>query len=1779
MSKTPLTIAGSYGYLQDAFLRFYNTAYELRDEQVSAEREKLLRSEGVAFTPPFVELMPTYEPSTETLGDVLAEAGLPEAGPLLRSGLMPYEHPYTHQADALRHSLAGRDVVVGTGTGSGKTESFLLPVITRLVRESASWSIATNTGSTAWWHGSAPYMPQRSANQGRHDAVRSLILYPMNALVEDQLLRLRQALDSQAAHAWYAEHTGGQPFYFGRYTGRTPVAGTRLRATSQRVDNLRRTLRQADARHRALVDRIKEGDLPPEARYFLPSMTGAEMRSRWDMQEAAPDILITNYSMLSIALSRDDEAPIFEQTRRWLEASTEHVFTLVVDELHMYRGTSGTEVAFLLRRLLHRLGLDVRSDQLSVIGTSASISDDESGRRYLSEFFSRPADRFEFVRETDVTREPTDLTHLGHALLAEDWQATDMPDDTTLRHACESAISADGESRPRSISEVASRLFPLVGQDDAELAFDRLLQHLGSNESPGARFRGHLLFRTIQGLWACSSPTCDVVDPALQSPSRRVGKIYATPRFTCDCGNRILELLYCESCGETMLGGFAVKNNGREFVLASAADLEDLPDHPKAGRNASTYRVYWPTDRRAVVPSWSRQGRQQEGDPARPAYTMTFKAAALRPGTGQLSIGRGQRTGMVFTLEGKRVPGAEERMPAFPTKCPSCGDDRELQWNGVPESRNRSRSPIRTQGVGFDRANQVVTGAMRRLLDSNLVVFSDSRQGAARVAANLELAHYLDLVRALVLDELRSSHDTRRLIEGYLGRGDTSAEARAAFTEFKARDGVAAMAMTMRAQGMPLDATDLAAIERAEQQLAGAPTLVDVGRLIEPRLLMLGVNPAGPAALLQMTKGSRGAPGESWTSCYRWDSALPRADEGALAPEMKALLENIRDELYKQVVRTAFSGGDRDVESLGLAYAVPASPVALPELPERVADQFVSSILRLMLRARRLPWFNDAKNGWPTSVKKYADAVAEKHTGGGGGDLLAGIESRLKVGEATGYRLRPDQVRLRHVTDAQIWRCSVCRARHLHESATCCTACGGTLNRETLDVGVGEDYYRWLATEAGGVYRLHCEELTGQTDPLDAQSRQARFQGVFLDDSEVPVVDQVDVLSVTTTMEAGVDIGALKGVVMANMPPQRFNYQQRVGRAGRRAEHLALALTVCRGARSHDEHYFSHPESITGDPPPQPFLDTSSVPIVTRAFQADVLNRLFDAVARADEVDAFDGGRSVHGQFGETQTWIDQTTVQRAARTWLNANRTLMERIARTLCAHTRLPENTPADLVQRARTDLLPAITETARSSRSPELAQSLAEGGLLPMFGFPTQVKVLHAIHPFREPNTLDRDAHIAISEFAPGSEIVKDKAVHTVVGVVDFYRRANGSWGEGKAPLGSPDTAGLCRACLSITPGEGDDCTVCGASEPDFQVLSIVEPAGYRTSFKARNYEQLSDPTARAGQPRVSIIGSEALPPFANTLASTANAEVVVTNDNGGNLFRFGGATTAWDGKERTVPGLIEATFLINDERRRLAGFRGQSDGFIGDPVALSARRRTDILSVGVAQMPAGLSIDPRTVAGRGAWASFGYLLQSAAVRWLDVGPDEIDVGINSRKFGDELVAEVFLADSLENGAGYARRLGDEFATVIERTRALADELPKHNAGTPCDSSCYKCLQDYSNSRWHPLLDWRLAIDILNVMSGLPLDLRGHRERDVRAAAAVAKDFGFNLDELGDVPVLVSPDGRRLALLHPLERFDNTLGRRLGEEHPGIMFDTTFNLIRRPGQVAAQLMAGSR
>ncbi|MBK8380595.1 MAG: hypothetical protein IPL16_01610 [Ignavibacteria bacterium] len=127
-------------------------------------------------------------------------------------------------------------------------------------------------------------------------------------------------------------------------------------------------------------------------------MDGAEMRSRFDMQVAPPDILITNYSMLSIMLMRDIDKGIFDETKQWLACEdlpeqreaekSKRIFHLIIDELHLYRGTQGTEVAYLLKLVLNRLGLNPHHPQLRILASSASLeAGHNDSKNFVCDFF------------------------------------------------------------------------------------------------------------------------------------------------------------------------------------------------------------------------------------------------------------------------------------------------------------------------------------------------------------------------------------------------------------------------------------------------------------------------------------------------------------------------------------------------------------------------------------------------------------------------------------------------------------------------------------------------------------------------------------------------------------------------------------------------------------------------------------------------------------------------------------------------------------------------------------------------------------------------------------------------------------------------------------------------------------------------------------------------------------------------------------------------------------------------------------------------------------------------------------------------------------------------------------------------------------------------------------------------------------------------------------------------------------------------------------------------
>ena len=215
-NPTPLSVAGE---IREGYLRYFDTAFWLRDAELMAERRRLLEAEGVVFTDALIEPLLPYE-SSVPLAEVLNRSGYGAAlagtvAKMLFGADKDADFRLrAHQAEALSTSISKdtalpRNVVVTAGTGSGKTECFLLPLLARLLAERESWGDPAPLHR--WWDKSLESENWRHCRTGstREAAVRSIILYPTNALVEDQVARLRRALNSIST-------PGAPAIFFGR---------------------------------------------------------------------------------------------------------------------------------------------------------------------------------------------------------------------------------------------------------------------------------------------------------------------------------------------------------------------------------------------------------------------------------------------------------------------------------------------------------------------------------------------------------------------------------------------------------------------------------------------------------------------------------------------------------------------------------------------------------------------------------------------------------------------------------------------------------------------------------------------------------------------------------------------------------------------------------------------------------------------------------------------------------------------------------------------------------------------------------------------------------------------------------------------------------------------------------------------------------------------------------------------------------------------------------------------------------------------------------------------------------------------------------------------------------------------------------------------------------------------------------------------------------------------------------------------------------------------------
>ncbi len=1730
-----LTIGETIEELQHSLRDYVEATYHVSHPVLVAQRRRLLDERGVIYQRPFLESTPRYQ-----TGHAFRDLGLDAAAlevfaavsqPSGDLDLLIHDPPYQHQAAAVQHSLVNkRSLVVMTGTGSGKTECFLLPILGKLAREAKA----------------------EPRTFGATPAVRAIVLYPMNALVNDQLGRLRLLFGDERLVKKFIGWTG-RPARFARYTSRTLYPGVR----GEEKDKVRllpigkyyvRALELASgiaspeqARAQSLVRELKKrGKWPAkpdllswygkkgsrwkdqktgEYRRCVTQPYDPELLTRHEVQEAPPDVLVTNYSMLEYMLMRPLERPIFDRTRQWLEANPDESLMLVIDEAHLYRGAAGAEVALLLRRLRTRLGIP--PSRLQVICTSASFKDPAYAAKFGAQLSGKEVKDFDTVKgdlllrsgggpgsradaealcevdltgfyeaESDDGREAKIKTFLAYRGVKRVGELERGLYDALEKFPPMAHLVNLTMTEARPVDSLGEAIFVGVEPQVAAHAVTTLMA-LGSlarrdRTEPGLLpCRVHSFYRGLPGLWVCMDQQCSEL-PADERGRGPTGALFSQPRDACECGARVLELYTCRNCGTAYARAYTNDIAEPNFLWAEPGGA--FKTHSGAVDELE------PLDLLLEVPV------VEEADPAE--YDLI---------TGRLNPRKlGLRNRQVYLRKNRLAPdtgdddgrnaGAGEFRP-----CAVCGETATFGRSSIQDHQTKGDQPFQaliTKQLQVQPPGTALATKLAPLRGRKVLVFSDSRQTAARLAPNLQTYSTQDALRPLI-------------VAGYSRLQRSAALA----PHLSLEDLYFAVLIAAKDLGVRLrPEVTLGESFNEENIVEEAVKNGVLSRDADLLGLFLSVKDAQPPASL-----------------------------------LRAIVKCLTDRFY-------------GLESLALASVIErakntAKIQELPGLPglATTAEQKLAlgrAWLRCWQRAgfwlSRMPpaWFSNDILPRTGRFQELGRLLRDKATRtaferewvpkligwfteqmGPGKYRLKGVELSLEIGGDWAY-------------------CQSCRTtqRQFPGRTTCVncskeTATSIDPNKDPV-FGARKGYYRTSTLEAlrrpprspmALIAAEHTAQLnTAQADEVysKAEENELLFQDVDLgvDDSghERPAVD---VLSCTTTMEVGIDIGTLSGVSLRNMPPARANYQQRAGRAGRRGNAVAT-VTAFGSADSHDEHYFTHPDQMIRGAVDDPTLTLDNREIARRHVTAYLLQRYHQtrlpAIKPEDQPHLF----AVLGSVGEFKNprrilnrddlarWLsdNEAALRAEVASWLPAELPQSEKevLLRDLVPGTMRPLDEAIEYAaspggQSATMPAGPsaldeADTESAdeqpdeegeeRPGRDPateKLLDRLLYKGVLPRYAFPTDVASFHVFDEVR--STLYRPAFrftpsqglpAALSQYAPGKEVWIASKLWTSGAIYSPMRNDRFiSWQNRRLYY----ECSSCHYALTVPLAEGErgetkDCEACG-SEKFGPATYWLRPPGFAHPVGKAEGTSPDDQPARSYATRAKLTAPT---PADESGWSRLNDRIRVHHRREHLLVtnrgpREEGYTYC------TRCGLIEPTAIpagtvsaahkkpYPDQRDRDCPGGAATKGLV-----LGTDFITDVLLVSLS-VETPLTLLPSLLATDVALRTLCEAITKAACTKLELEANELQAEYRPALTAvgrDGHEAELYLYDTLPGGAGFARRVGTLGLPLFEEALRILETCPDN-----CDRSCYRCLRSYKNKFEHELLDRFLGASLLRFL----------------------------------------------------------------------------------------------
>ncbi|GMW00918.1 MAG: hypothetical protein AMXMBFR84_20550 [Candidatus Hydrogenedentota bacterium] len=1673
------------------------------------------------------------ELSHDTLESLAREGIFPKdlLGHIGKYAEFPVDRPlYNHQSESIRAAATGGDgrpsLVITAGTGLGKTESFLLPMLSDL------WTA-----------------PPRINNGG----MRCLILYPMNALVADQVDRI---------YKWLQGQTKLSVFHF---TSETPEDARKAdRGGVPKWDPCRMRTRQ-------------------EARGF-ENRDGGTLSERNLGQ--VPDIVITNYSMLEYMLCRPQDTRFFGPDLR----------CIILDEAHLYSGSLAAEITMLLRRVRERCG--VKSKDILHLATSATLGGTEDTLRgFASDIFSADDSQTKVIRgryadhafecPTDaqgVKPVSTDLANFALddlATITADGELVSDAEDVvsklcgTVSHlVAQSTVQRASSEYPGtparflykclvespkvrelaeilakekgqviSLNDLAQALFNGCNGESERKTVVTLLRlsasaRMSATELPLVPHRVHLLVRAPEGLSVCLNPDCTGPDDR-RVPS--IGSLQPHGDEKCRyCRHVLLPVHRCNNCGEWALAA----HENREHSRLESGFRADSP----------SLRTFYLLAKQT---------------------NLDLDEIIVDTKTGE-TLGFGSQGTRLWKAQ------ASEADSKFQV-CPTCASP----WKSADETNDQDewKQPCRGLFGGRRFALSVVAETVLHDLPSfpdvtrnwkpahgrRLLCFSDSRASAARLGPVLTQQHEMQVVRAAMA----------RCVSELVGTGSTEYLE----SEVKRLSGLLSGELS---QGHKYE---------LEQELSEKQKKLSNARIGTPFPQFAAIV-ANRTEIEQLMDRNQAEKHQSFNYGQAdWNRNLTAIKSHAEALVAKELQRPLKRQVTLESVgllEIVYPG----TESLELP---PVFEEKLPSLARMTVSESWPAILALLLDTVRadgcVSWTSETTGRIWLEESPLSDRWLTRNRGGWRARAFVGVTSnhnrrafvsrvlisagcdrsdadRLSeialesafdqlYGVANGNGNRFSWLRCvqTHQTDlAQtdkaiqilfdglvvrrpkaLYRCNSTGTIWAHSAMGHAPLDGCLGNLQELSTSDLDNDPRWgrarreLMSEPILSMGLWGEEHSAQLSPIENRRLQDLFKSGIR-----------NVLSATTTMELGIDIGGLNGVLLSNAPPGPANHRQRAGRAGRRSDGSAVVVTFA-GESEYDRHVFLRFGDFLRRKLKEPTVFLDRTRVIRRHLHAVLLSEFLrlrqgkhtGAMHAFGQMGRFCGIDNVPARWasvGAPKPVWNSEGVDTAAQFFialenLKSVQDIRSRIA-SLVIGTKLDMSTEEDwreFVEYAKQSFARAVDDwkdnmnqlrnawneiptQPNSNLGREMAKAnslrymiktlceitviewLADHQFLPRYGFPVNLQSLsirNASESGRRDTSavderyrLQRSSLLALREYVPGSKVL-------VGGRVAMSRGLRKHWTDSNLDqaLGLQYFALECpNEHVFISQSQDTQCPTCD-SMPCNKELLVFPRFGYTTA----GWEKMKLGT------NLDRVGEQSVCPIAFTESGSVGDEITSHFAGVQNLtvrYKEGAALLVRNAGERGLGFAIctKCGFAMSEDAngngrmglppeftKHPSIFSSDFKSFCwgrdadGAPVlrnrVLAAKELTDMMLL---EWPGASVVSPK-----GAY-TLGRALIMAGSRLLELDERELGLEIIPLR-GASLGIVIF--DTSPGGAGHCKELlelGREWIDVTHELMYIDEDHDRQ-----CEKACLDCILDFSGQYKANQLDRRAAFQLLNAL----------------------------------------------------------------------------------------------